>query len=187
MGLKEGWNKKNLFISIGLILFITVLSFLPTLKNDFVNWDDPQYVTENRTLEYPSWENLKTIFTDFYMGHFHPLTLLTYLCEYQMFHLNPLPYHLTNLLIHLANSLLIFWLIRTIGCKDLTSFLVTLLFSIHPIHVEPVAWISERKDLLYSFFFLGSLISYLYYQKKGEPKYYYLSFILFSFSLLYRL
>jgi len=186
MGLKrkkEG-KKYEIPVSIGLILIITFLSFLPSLKNDFVNWDDPQYVTENRTLTNPSWENIKTIFGSFYMGHYHPLTLLSYLLEYQFFELNPSAYHTTNLILHIFNSLLIFWVILMIGGGNLTSLVVAILFAIHPLHVESVAWISERKDVLYSLFFLGSMVSYLYYQKTSGLNYYYLSFLLFLFSLL---
>jgi tetratricopeptide (TPR) repeat protein len=104
--------------------------------------------------------------------------------EFYFFKLNPLAYHTTNLLLHLINSLLVFWLIRWLKGSLFTSWVVALLFSIHPLHVESVAWVSQRKDLLYSFFFLGSWISYLHYRKTKSNRDYLLSLALFVLSLL---
>ena len=177
-------KKRDLIISIGLILAITFISFFPSLKNDFVNWDDNSYVTENNLIMELSWETIKTIFNHFYMGHYHPLTLLSYSMEYLFFKLNPFIYHTTNLILHLCNSLLVLWLVLILTGRLFTSLVVALLFGIHPMHVESVVWISERKDVLYSFFFLGSMISYLFYQKTKEIKYYYLLFFLFVLSIL---
>jgi tetratricopeptide (TPR) repeat protein len=118
------------------------------------------------------------------MGHYHPLTLLSYALEYRFFKLNPFAYHLTNLILHLMNGLLVFWLIWMLKGGVLTSLVVSLLFGIHPLHVESVAWISERKDLLCSFFFLGSLIVYLTYLKTRGRRFYFLSLFLFLLSLL---
>jgi tetratricopeptide (TPR) repeat protein len=177
-------KRREIIISICLILTITFVSFLPSLKNDFINWDDNQYVTENVTITDLSWENIKTIFSHFYMGHYHPLTLLSYSIEFEFHKLNPFIYHTTNLILHLFNSLFVFWLIFMLKGGILTSLWVAFLFGIHPLHVESVAWISERKDLLYSFFFLESVICYLYYRKTQGVNYYYLSIFLFILSLL---
>ncbi len=177
-------KNRETFISICLVLIITFISFSPSLKNDFINWDDNQYVYENPIIMGLSWENLKTIFSKFHMGHYHPLTLLSYGLEYQFFQLNPSAYHTTNLILHLFNSLIVFWLIIMLRGGILTSLVVALLFGIHPLHVESVAWISERKDVLYSFFFLGSMISYLSYRKTPKVDYYYISLFLFVLSLL---
>lgn len=177
-------KNRKIILSICLIVIIPSISFYPSLKNDFVNFDDIQYVTNNRMIQDFSLENIKLIFGRFYMGHYHPLTLLSYFLEFQFFNLNPFAYHTTNLLLHLLNSLLVFWLILMMGGGTLASLVVALLFSIHPLHVESVAWISERKDVLYSFFFFGSMISYLYYRKNHGMNYYYLSLSLFVLSLL---
>jgi len=177
-------NRQKIIFSVCLVFVITFISFFPSLKNGFVNFDDHQYVTENRMIMDLSWGNIKTIFKTFYMGHYHPLTLLSYGLEYQSFQLNPSGYHTTNLILHLSNSLLVFWLIGLLRGSLLTSFIVALLFGIHPLHVESVAWISERKDVLYSFFFLGSMISYLYFRRARRTMYYYLSLFLFILSLL---
>ncbi len=181
--LKDG-RKSKIILSLCLLLAISTLSFLPCLKNDFINWDDRQYVTENRLIMEWSGGNIETIFDSFYMGHYHPLTLLSYSLEYRFFKLNPLIYHLTNLILHLMNGLLVFLFIFLLRGEVLTSLVVSLLFGIHPLHVESVAWISERKDVLYSFFFLGSMVVYLNYLKTKGGKYYFLSLFLFFLSLL---
>jgi tetratricopeptide (TPR) repeat protein len=174
----------KIILSLCLILAIPAISFSPSLKNDFLNWDDPQYVTENKMITELSWRNIETIFDSIYMGHYHPLILLSYSLEYRFFKLNPFAYHLTNLILHLLNGLLVFWLIWMLKGGVLTSLVVSLLFGIHPLHVESVAWISERKDLLCSFFFLGSLVVYLTYLKTRRMRSYFFSLFLFLLSLL---
>ena len=176
-------NRKIIF-SICFILGITWLTLSPCLRNDFVNLDDHRYVTENRLIMDLSWKSIKSILSQFHAGHYHPLTLLSFSLEFHFFKLNPLAYHTTNLLLHLINSLLVFWLIRWLKGSLFTSWVVALLFSIHPLHVESVAWVSQRKDLLYSFFFLGSWISYLHYRKTTNNRDYLLSLALFTLSLL---
>jgi len=174
----------KIILSLCLILAIPSISLFPSLKNDFINWDDQQYVTENKMIMEWSWRSIETIFDSIYMGHYHPLTLLSYALEYRFFKLNPFAYHLTNLILHLMNGLLVFWLMMMLKGGVLTSLVVSLLFGIHPLHVESVAWISERKDLLCSFFFLGSLIVYLTYLKTRRMRAYFLSLFLFFLSLL---
>jgi len=177
-------KKRDLIISICLILAFTLTSFFPSLKIGFVNRDDNSYITENPLITELSWEKIKTIFSTSYMGHYHPLTLLSYSLEYLFFKLNPFVYHATNLILHLCNSLLVFWFIFLLTDSLLVSLVVALFFGIHPMHVESVTWVSERKDVLYSFFFLGSMICYLFYRRTKEMKYYYLLFFLFVLSLL---
>ena len=177
-------EKRKIIISICLIFTITFVSFFPSLKNDFVNWDDDKYVTENPMIRDLSWKSIKAFFNSFFTGHYHPLTLLSYSIEFKFFKLNPFAYHTTNFILHLFNGLLVFWLFFMLTGGIPTSFVVALLFGIHPLHVESVAWISERKDVLYAFFFLGSMIGYLYYRKTQGMKYYYLSLFLFLLSIL---
>jgi protein O-mannosyl-transferase len=177
-------NSKKIACVI-VILIITLASFFPVLKNDFTNWDDTGYVTENNIIRSVSLVNLKSIFFSFSMTHYHPVTILSYLLEYQFFRLNPFNYHLTNFILHLLNCLLVFWMIYLLSGSIFISGLTALLFGIHPLQVESVAWISERKNLLYAFFFLGALISYLYYLRKDEKtKYFFLCLGFFILSLL---
>ncbi|HNW39211.1 MAG TPA: tetratricopeptide repeat protein [Candidatus Omnitrophota bacterium] len=178
---------KNLkiVIPVFLILLITLFSFYPCLKNNFTNWDDNLYVTENKAIRSVSLENLKHISVSFFITHYQPVTIFSYLLDYHFFKLNPFGYHLTNLILHLLNCLLVFWLIYMLTGKIAIACLVALGFGIHPIQAESVAWISERKNLLYAFFYLGAIISYLNYLGKEEKlKYYYSCLALFSLSLL---
>ncbi len=178
-------RKRLIIFSICAILIVTAVAFLPSLNNDFVNWDDDVNVTENPKIKDLSWGNAKRIFTSRHaLDYYKPLTELSYALEYHFFGLNPRPYHVSNLLFHLLNCLLVFWLILLLTEKVGVAFIAALLFGIHPLHVESVAWVNQRKDLLYGFFFLGALISYLFYRKKREIKYYYLSLFLFFISLL---
>ena len=186
-------NNRKFLLSLFIISGITFTVFSPSLNNGFVNWDDNIYVTENPIIRNLSIQTIRTIFTNFYSANYHPLTLLSYTIEYSIFKLDPRGYHRTNLILHLLNTFLVYWMIYLISNSNICSMIVALLFGIHPLHVESVVWIAERKDVLYSFFFLGSIISYIYFinsKTKGiVPKisvtnFYTISFILFLLSLL---
>ena len=183
-------KKKSILLLI--ILTVTFISFYESLQNDFTNWDDNFYVTGNKNIRELSLENIKNIFaiseTDrdevFVKTLYTPLPVFSFALEYHFFGLNPRVYHTTNLIIHMLNCILVFCLIYLMVRNKLISFLVSLLFGIHPLHVESVAWISERKDLLYSFFFLISLTGYIYYLQTKNRIYYYISVVSFLLSLL---
>ena len=154
-------KKKELFF-IGAVLILTSIIFSPALKNDFTNWDDQVYVTENNTITSISLNNLNK-FGESVTGNYHPLTMLSLAIDYHFFKLNPFFYHLRNIIFHLINTLLVFFFIKRISKNNLfISFLTALIFGIHPMHVESVAWVAERKDVLYTFYFLTGLL--LYYQ-----------------------
>ena len=173
--------------SIGFVILLYLIvntAFIPSLKNDFVNWDDDRYIYKNTEMLRSSWRNPTTVFTVFHEGHYLPLTLLSFSIEYHFFDLNPLPYHRTNLIIHNINCLLLYWLIFILSKSHTVSFITALLFGIHPFHVGVVAWITNRKELLSTAFFLGSTISYLYYTRKYAREFLYLSFLLFILALL---
>lgn len=172
------------YIAIFLIAIITIFAFYPSLHNGFTNWDDEDYVAENKDISSISWKNIKLFFTSSYVGMYLPVTMITYSIEYYFFKDNPLIYHLTNLIFHIFNSLLVFWIIFIISRNIFSSFLCAIFFAIHPFHVESVAWISERKDVLSSFFIFVTIILYLYYKKTDCKKYYYLSLIMFTVSLM---
>ena len=159
-------------LSIGLILSITFIAFFPCLKNDFVNWDDDDYVIYNTVIKSLSLYSAKSILTSFFVGNYQPVTILSYSLEYQFFKLNPFGYHLTNLILHLFNCLLVFWFIAMLSGRGGVALITAILFGVHPLHVESVAWISERKDVLYAFFFLGAAICYLkFFREKQKFKY----------------
>jgi tetratricopeptide (TPR) repeat protein len=110
--------------------------------------------------------------------------MMTYMTEYSLFKLNPLVYHITNLLFHIANVVLVFFLIRSLGGTWLVGFLVAMLFAVHPLRVESVAWIAERKDVVSAFFYFISLLAYGAFRKKGMQRYYILCMVAFVVSLL---
>jgi hypothetical protein len=158
------------------VILFTSITLYPCLKNGFLNFDDLKYVSYNLHIQEISCANTKAFFTSSYFSNYTPITLMSYAVDYHIGKLKPLVYHTTNLLFHLLNCILVFWLIYLLSRSISVAFLVALLFGIHPLHVESVAWVSERKDVLYSFFFLSSLIIYI--------KYYALSLLLFLASCL---
>lgn len=167
------------------VLVFTALLYSRALYNGFVSLDDYIYIPQNPFIKDFSWNGMKAIFTSFYSGNYHPLTMLSYLLEYSLFGLNPLPYHLLSVLLHLLNIWLVFKLVEELSDKKITALVVALLFAVHPMHVESVAWISERKDVLYSLFYLLSLLIYLRYLKSGlQTKYYIAALLIFVASLL---
>ncbi len=166
------------------IVLVTAVAFFPSLHNGFTNWDDNQYVTQNELIKDLSWNGVKTFFTTFYGGNYHPLVALTNAIEYHFWQLNPTPYHVFNLLFHLANTTLVFFFIFQLTARIEAASIVALFFGIHPMHVESVAWIAERKDVLYTCFYLASMILYVRYLKSGlKPKYLVLSWLLLLVSL----
>lgn len=171
-------------ILIFLILAATFITFLPSLNNGFIGGDDFNYVMRNPLIRDLSWQGIKNIFTSVHLGLYKPLTMLSFALEYHFFNLNPYIYHLTNLIMHLLNTLLVFWLMFLISRRAWTAFLVALLFGIHPLHVESVAWVSERKDMLYSIFFLSGLIAYVYSLRYKRRIYHYLIAAMFILSLM---
>ena len=170
-------------IGIVFILVFASLVLSPCLRNSFTNWDDPRYLTENSDLKDFSLLGAARIISSFYNANYHPLTMLTYFLEYHFFKLNPRGYHITNLFLHLVNCCLVFWFIFLLSKSASVSFVATMLFAIHPLNVEPVAWVSGRKDLLYTLFFVSSLIAYLYYLREYKRKLYYLAICTFILSL----
>ncbi|MFH1321668.1 MAG: hypothetical protein ABII90_13580, partial [Bacteroidota bacterium] len=186
--IRKGRSTFNNSIILLVILFVTYLSFSPSLDNDFTNWDDPKYLTENIQIKHLSLTNLRNIFSgkDLKGKSYVPLSQLSFALEYHFFRLDPKIYHFNNLLLHLLNTAMVFWLILLLCQKLEVSIITALLFGIHPLHVESVAWLTERKDVLFSFFYMASLISYvLYFTKdKYKPLFYFLTLLLFILSCL---
>lgn len=178
-------SNSSVWILLASILAITFLLFLPALRNGFTNWDDVLYVTQNPLLKDLSMDGLKAIFSTPVVSNYHPLTILSLALNYQAAELNPMTYHLTSIILHLINTGLVFWFIWLLssGNKWVSAF-VALLFGIHPMHVESVAWISERKDLLYTLFYVAAMITYVKYVRLKQPKYLVLVTLLGAVSLL---
>ncbi len=140
---------------------ITLAAFWPVLHSDFISFDDGLYVTQNpHVLSGLTWSSVRWAFTTGFFGNWHPLTWLSHMFDVQCFGLNASAHHLMNLLWHLANVLLLFLLLQKLTGAPWRSAGVAALFAWHPLHVESVAWISERKDMLSTFFFLLTLWAY---------------------------
>lgn len=168
------------------LLFIALLSFMAYFNSFYneliMNWDDAGYIVNNTFIQNLSIESIKAMFSKFYMHNYHPLTTLSYALEYAISETNPFIYHVNNFILHLLNAFLVFVLVRKLTNEQrLLPFFVALLFAVHPMHVESVAWISERKDVLYTFFFLLSLIAYLKYIDSENRSWRYLGFALLFF------
>jgi tetratricopeptide (TPR) repeat protein len=186
-GNKQPWAKKafrRALLYCGIIAGITFFAFWPSLGNGFTNWDDEGYVVENPDIKGCTFNHVAKVFSSVYVGNYQPITMLSYMAEYRFFQLNPTAYHCTNLLLHIINCLLVFALMYGLSGKYLTSMLVALLFAVHPLRVESVAWIAERKDVLSAFFYFLSLLSYLRYVKKADKKFYGFCLLSLLLSLL---
>jgi tetratricopeptide (TPR) repeat protein len=168
------------YLLLGLILVITVGSYWPVFHNGFV-WDDEGYILNNQLIKAL---DLKSIFSGYVMGNYHPLTILALAVEYRVFGLNATGYHAVNLLFHLLNVVLVFLIASHISRNNLVALITALLFGIHPLHVESVAWATGLKDLLYSFFFLLSWFCYLKYFSERHKRFYVFAFVSFLLSLL---
>src|SRR5665213_21477 len=152
---------------IALLLALgTLVVFLPAGRFGFVNYDDPDYVTQNNFVKNGlNWTDIRWAFSTFHASNWHPLTWLSLMTDRSLFGLNPGAYHFVNILFHAVNAALLFILLSRLTQKIWPSAFVAALFAWHPLHVESVAWISERKDVLSTFFALLALLSYAKWSK----------------------
>lgn len=183
-------SKKNyvLYGIVAAILITTFICYYPSLKNEFTNWDDPTYVTENKLIQKFDSKTIKKIFSPeegVVSLNYHPITMLTLAYNYKKSKLEPRTYFVWNIVIHLLNTLLVFIFIYKLSNKNqIVAGITAAFFGLHPMHVESVAWVSERKDLLYTFFFISAGIIYLNYLKSGKTTSIIAVFVLFVLSCL---
>jgi Flp pilus assembly protein TadD len=159
-------RNKTLLICVFLIVGI-LLAFWGVNRCDFVSYDDPLYITENSHIQ--SGLTLGAIqwaFTTGYAANWHPLTWMSHMLDVQLFGPNPYWHHVTNLLFHVANTLLLFFVLYRMTKVAWPSAFVAALFALHPLHVESVAWVAERKDVLSTFFWMLTMGAYHYYVKR---------------------
>lgn len=173
--------RKEILVSLFLVVMV-LIPYGQVVRFDFVNFDDNQYVTENARISAGlTYDNIVWAFTTWEATNWHPLTWLSYLLDAQLFGAKNAPaFHLVNVLFHAANSVLLFLLLHRMTRALWASMLVAALFAVHPLHVESVAWISERKDVLSTFFWLLTMIAYLRYV--ASPGFRYL-FVVLPFAL----
>ncbi|MCH7534555.1 MAG: hypothetical protein IH948_02205, partial [Bacteroidetes bacterium] len=181
----EPFRPKTLAL-IGIAILLSAIAMWPCLDNDFTNWDDGKYIMENDLVKDLTASNVYKMFfeKDLKGRSYVPLSLVTWAIEYDIWQDDPAPYHRHNLILHLCNIALVFFFILFITSRVEISFITAVLFGIHPMHVESVAWITERKDVLYTFFYFSSLICYVKYLKQGanSMRLYFFTLILFFLS-----
>jgi Flp pilus assembly protein TadD len=164
---------------------LTVIVFVQVLGFDYVNFDDPAYITDNpHVVEGLNASGVQWALTTGYQANWHPLTWLSLMLDTSLHGVNPRGYHLTNLLLHLLNTVLLFWVLRLMTGVVWRSAVVAALFAVHPLHVESVAWITERKDVLSMFWGLLAIWAYAAYARSGRARTYVLSAICLALSLM---
>jgi tetratricopeptide (TPR) repeat protein len=171
---------------VSLCLIAVIIGVYNQVINfNFVGYDDELYVTKNLHVQKGiSLEGLKWAFTTFHSANWHPLTWLSHMLDYELFGLNPAGHHWTNVEFHILNTLLLFFILfRMTGALWKSAF-VAALFALHPLHVESVAWVSERKDVLSTFFGLLTIAAYYRYVKKSSATNYLLVFIFLCLGLM---
>ncbi|MCK4739251.1 MAG: hypothetical protein KAT46_04820, partial [Deltaproteobacteria bacterium] len=191
------------------ILILSFLIYLPALGGEFLDWDDRHYVLNNLLVNNPSLASIGESFSTIVLGNWHPLTLISLILDSAVWGVNPFGFHLTNIVLHSFSSLILFLIIYRLQIAYLANkknnptakanpnpnhfyeklfipFLSALIFALHPIHVESVAWIAERKDVLSAFFYLLSAYFYIDYtlREKRKKYRYTLSLLFFAFSLM---
>ncbi len=155
-------------VAIALALaIVTALFYLPVLDASFLNWDDPPYVTANPSIQSLGWSTVVWAFTTFQEGIWHPLTWLSLAVDHAIYGLQARGFHLTNLLLHVANTVLVFVTWERLTGAFWRSAVLAALFGLHPMHVESVAWVTERKDVLSTFFWLLTIAAYARYARVG--------------------
>jgi Tfp pilus assembly protein PilF len=187
---QEGIQKKNLnliLICLALVL-LTIIAFWPVKSCDFINLDDNAYVYENVHVQQGlSWKSIQWAFSVKSVtltGNWHPVTWLSLMLDHEFFGLNPYGYHLTNLFFHILNAILLFLIFHWMTRALWQSAFIAALFAIHPLHVESVAWVTERKDVLSTFFWMLTMGAYIFYTEKKNIGIYIMALFFFVFGLM---
>jgi protein O-mannosyl-transferase len=185
-------QRKNLIpvlICLALAIF-TVIAFWSLKDCDFINFDDPDYVYENAYVQSGlKWNSIRQAFSFSsklveISGNWFPVTWLSLMLDYQIFGLNPQGFHLMNLLFHVINTILLFLIFHRMTKTLWPSAFVACLFAIHPLHVESVAWVTERKDVLSTFFWMLTMGAYSYYVEHRDFRRYFFVLLFFVFGLM---
>lgn len=163
--MRKKQNRYSHYRRLWLCLVLTVITtavYCQVYTYDFVNYDDPIYVYENSNIQSGlTVAAVKWAFTSGYAGNWHPLTWFSHMLDWRLFGDNPAGHHVTNLIFHIANTLLLFIVLTQMTQKIWPSAFVAALFAIHPLHVESVAWVAERKDVLSTLFWMLTMWAYV--------------------------
>jgi tetratricopeptide (TPR) repeat protein len=185
MTTKRTRNKQYVFLICAGLALATIVAFGQVRYSDFVDYDDDIYVTENPHVKNGiTGESISWAFTTGHAYNWHPLTWLSHMLDCQLFGTEPGWHHLTNLLLHIINTLLLFSVLKRMTSALWASGFVAAAFALHPLHVESVAWISERKDVLSTLFWLLTMAAYLRYVKRPGLSRYLLTLLCFALGLM---
>lgn len=184
--LKENLYSRHKLLGLLFLLGITYFAFSPALDNDFVSWDDQFYVTANPLITQPSLETFQGLPSKIVSLNYHPITMMSLWANASLSGTDSArPFIYTNLIIHLLSTAVLFFLILKLSNQNwMAAFVTSSIFALNPMHVESVIWVSERKDVLYSFFFLSSLLTYCKYLDRSNTRWLIASGFLFILSCL---
>ncbi len=171
--MKRERNKLYTFLIYLVLSLNTIIAYEQVRLNEFVNYDDDIYVTRNSQVKVGiTRESILWVFTTGHANNWHPLTWLSHMFDCQLYGLNPVWHHLTSLLFHILNTLLLFWVLKRMTGAAWVSAFVAGAFALHPMHVESVAWVAERKDVLSGFFWMLTMAAYVrYVERPGVGRY----------------
>jgi tetratricopeptide (TPR) repeat protein len=183
--MEKSGEKKRTIVTVLLLVLLVSSVYYKTVGYNFVYYDDSKYVVENyHVLKGLSLEGLQWALTTFYEGNWHPLTWVSHMLDIELFGLRPGFHHLVNVLFHILNTLLLFLVLKRMTGAFWRSFFVAALFALHPLHVESVAWVAERKDVLSAFFWMLVMWFYVLYVEKPSLKRYLLVFLFLVLGLM---
>ncbi len=178
-------NKNRTFLICLTLTVVTIAVYYEVYSFEFINYDDYSYVFGNKNIQDGiTLETVKWAFTTGYFSYWHPLTWLSHALDQQLFGSNPAGHHITNLIFHIANTLLLFLVLKQMTGALWPSAFVAALFALHPLHIESVAWVSERKDVLSTFFWLLTLWAYVRFARWPKMSRYLLVIMFFAFALM---
>ena len=177
---------KNKILIIYIVLAVaTLIAFWQVNYCDFINYDDVPYISQNSHIQNGiTMESIRWAFTTGYQANWHPLTWISHMLDIQLFGLNPHWHHIMNLLFHIANTLLLFFVLNRMTKRIWQCAFVAALFALHPLHVESVAWLAERKDVLSTFFWIFTMGAYCYYVERPGLRRYLPVLIFFVLGLM---
>jgi len=174
-----------LFLISAALVAAIAIAYEPMRHSDFVELDDNKYVTENPNVTGGiTRDSVIWAFTKTYASNWHPLTWLSHMADCEIYGLNPAGHHITSVLIHIANSLLLFWVLRKMTDATWRSAFVAAAFALHPLHVESVAWVAERKDVLSGLFWMLTMVAYVRYAERPNIQRYLLVLLAFVMGLM---
>lgn len=176
---------KHKYAAPALLLIITFITYFQITSHDFISYDDAAYITENAHVRNGlNYNSVKWAFTSLEISYWHPMTWISHMIDYQLYGNNPFGHHMMSLIIHLLNTLLLFYLLFYSTKQYWQSLFVAALFALHPLHVESVAWAAERKDVLSTFFMMLTLLFYSFSVIHKNRKFYVLAILSYILGLM---